>query len=195
MAVVDITYANCKHIELCTNRPARVRFGKPKTSNTRGIMLTRKAGRSLALIAAAPLLFVGCKDNSIVNPSDVAGTYQLTLFRNQPLPVTDTYAAGQLTDLPNGGTVTWTDGTMVLGSDATFVETNNYVLTPNGGQPSNNSFVSTGTYTIDHTSFTLTAPAQNQVNARFATGTLTANTLTYQEANSGGTFDSFQYKR
>ncbi|MGH7651345.1 MAG: hypothetical protein ACREMS_05830 [Gemmatimonadaceae bacterium] len=158
-------------------------------------MLTIKAGRSLALIAAAPLFFVGCKDNSIVNPSDVAGTYQLTLFRAQALPVTDTYPAGQFTDLPDGGTVTWTDGSMVLGSDGSFVETNNYVLAPTGGQPSNGSFVSNGTYTINRTSFTLTAPAQNQVAARFATGTLMANTLTYQEPNGGGTFDSFEYKR
>ncbi|HZE08449.1 MAG TPA: hypothetical protein VE110_06790 [Gemmatimonadaceae bacterium] len=158
-------------------------------------MLTKKAGRSLALTIAMPLFFVGCKDNGIVNPSDVAGTYQLTLFRAQPLPVTDTYPAGQFTDLPNGGTVTWTDGTMVLGADKTFVETNNYVLTPTGGQPSNNSFVSNGTYTIDRTTFTLSAPAQNQTIARFATGTLAANTITYQEANAGGTFDSYQYKR
>ncbi|MGH7602600.1 MAG: hypothetical protein ACRENK_01230 [Gemmatimonadaceae bacterium] len=158
-------------------------------------MLTRKASLALALIGSTPLLFAGCKDNGIVNPSDVAGTYQLTLFRGQTLPVVDTYAAGLLTDLPNGGTVTWTDGTMVLGSDATFVETNNYVLTPNGDQPSNKSLVSTGTYTINRTTFTLTAPKQNQTNARFVTGTLTANTLTYKEDNGGGTLDSFQYKR
>ena len=76
-----------------------------------------------------------------------AGTYQLTLFRGVTPPVTDTYSAGQISSLPNGGTA-----------------------------------------------FTLNAPAQNQVAARNATGTISASTIDYQES-SGTSLDSYQYKR
>ena len=160
-------------------------------------MLTRTVRLLPGLIAATQLLFfAACTDNSPVNPlTDAAGTYQLTLFRNGTPPVTDTYAAGQINSLPNGGTVTWTDGTMVLTSNGTFIETNNYTATPTGssaGTPG--AFVSSGTYTVRGTAFTLNAPTQNQVAARAAIGTISASTIDYQESN-GTSLDSYRYKR
>jgi hypothetical protein len=113
-------------------------------------MLTKKSRLLLAVTAATPLLLAGCTDNGVFNPlRDAAGTYDLVVFRGSILPVTDTYSAGQTQQLPNGGTVRWTDGTLVLNSNGTFVETNNYTATPNGESSYDDAFVSSGTYTIN----------------------------------------------
>jgi hypothetical protein len=159
-------------------------------------MLTGKRRILPGLIAAIPLVLAGCKDNSIANPLlSAAGTYQLTLFRGKAPPVTDTYAAGQVGGvLANGGTVTWTSGSIVLSNNGTFMETNNYTITPTGGSASSSAFISTGTYTVTGTTFTLTAPVQNGLPSRNATGTIDATTITYQEASGTG-FDTYQYKR
>ena len=162
-------------------------------------MLTKKSRLLVALTAATPLLFAACYDHNITDPfNNAAGTYDLTVFRGATLPVTDTYPAGQFATLPNGGTVRWTDGTMVLYNNGTFVETNNYVVTPNGQSSSSGAFVSSGTYTLDGEEFTLSAPAQSQTAARFASGTLTADPvyrINYQEQNESGGFDSYEYIR
>jgi len=152
-------------------------------------MLTRKAKLLLSLTAATPLLFAACKDNSLLGPyGDVAGTYQLTVFQGATLPVTYTYQPGDPT-LPSGGTVRWTDGTMVLRSDGTFRETNNYIVTPSGGSSSSNAFVSIGTFTVNGTEFTLSAPN------RFVTGgTLDLDTIRYLEDDDFGTPLAFEYK-
>jgi hypothetical protein len=162
-------------------------------------MLTRTARLFLGLNAATCLLFfAACTNNEPLNPlTDAAGTYQLTLFRGMTPPVTDTYAAGDIGALPNGGTVTWTDGTMVLNSNGTFIETNNYTATPTDStaRPPG-AFVSSGTYTVRGTTFTLSAPPiGSTVSARSATGTISASTIDYQESNGGVGFDSYQYKR
>ena len=85
---------------------------------------------------------------------------------------------------------------MVLNSNGTFLETNNYTAIPTGSSTSTpGAFVSRGTYTVRGTAFTLSVPPiQNQVVARSATGTISASTIDYQEFNGVG-FDSFQYKR
>ncbi len=159
-------------------------------------MLTRKARLLLGLTAATPLLFAACHDNGILSPyPDLAGTYQLTVFAAATLPVTYTYTAGQISALPNGGTITWTDGTMVLRSDGSFTETNNYVITPSGGAGQNSSFVSIGTFTVNGTAFTLAAPAQSQTSARFATGTLDLDRINYVEDNGDGTTSAYEYRR
>jgi hypothetical protein len=162
-------------------------------------MLTRTFRLILGLAAATPLLLVAaCTTGDPISPlARAAGQYQMTLFRGGPLPVTDTYtAADSITSLPNGGTVTWTDGTMVLNSDGTFVETNNYRLNPTGSTTSSTgAFVSMGKYTVSGTTFTLSVAAiPQQVAARFATGTISASTINYQESN-GVSFDTYEYKR
>jgi hypothetical protein len=162
-------------------------------------MLTRTVRLILDLTAATPLLLVAaCTNNSPTNPlAKAAGEYQMTLFRGGPLPVTDTYtAADNITSLPNGGSIVWTDGTMVLNSDGTFVETNNYTAIPTGSTTTpTDAFVSIGKYTVSGTTFTLSVAAiPQQVAARFATGTISASTIDYQESN-GVTFDTFEYKR
>jgi hypothetical protein len=142
------------------------------------------------------MLVAACTDNSINGPyADVAGTYQLTVFAGRTLPATYTYSAGQIAALPNGGTIQWTDGTMVLSSNGTFVETNNYIATPNGGNSQSGSFSSNGTYTVSGSNFTLSAPAQNGVAARFANGTIQFDTINYDEDNGDGTTSSYEYKR
>jgi hypothetical protein len=158
-------------------------------------MFTGKSRLVLSLIAASSLVFAACTDNTVANPLvSAAGTYQLTLFRGTAPPVTDTYAVGSST-LPQGGTVTWTGGNIVLSSNGTFVETNNYtVVSPAGAAPQNSAFVSSGTYTVNGSNFSLSAPQQNGVGARSAAGTIDATTITYQESNGTG-LDTFQYKR
>lgn len=160
-------------------------------------MLTKKSRLFLGLTAATPLLFAACTDNNAVSPFvNVAGTYQLTLFRGQTPPVVDTYTAGQISTFPNGGTVTWVDGTMVLSSTGTFVETNNYVVHDNGtGANTPSSFISSGSYTVTGTTFSLSAPAQNNSGARAATGTIVSNTIDYQESDGNGGFDTFEYHK
>jgi hypothetical protein len=142
------------------------------------------------------MLIAACTDNSITNPyGNVSGTYQLTVFAGRSLPATYTYQAGQIAALPNGGTIQWTDGTMDLRSNGTFVETNNYIVSPVGAQSYSDSFISTGTYTVNGINFTLSAPAQNQTAQRYATGTIQFDTINYDEDNGNGTTSSYEYKR
>ncbi|MFN2635682.1 MAG: hypothetical protein ABR585_01460 [Gemmatimonadaceae bacterium] len=157
-------------------------------------MLTTRVKRILTLATAVTL--AACTDNTGIGPyRDVAGTYQLTVFSGRTLPTTYTYSAGQIQALPNGGTITWTGGTMVLNSVGTFVETNDYTITPNGGSSSNSSFISSGTFTISGIDFTLSAQQQNGAPARFAQGTIENNTINYQEDDGTGQLAAFEYKR
>ena len=158
-------------------------------------MLTKNVRLLLAVTAATPLLFAACKDNNLVTPGNVVGTYQLTLFRGQVPPVTDTWQASDgIIDLPNGGTVTWTDGTIVLREDGSFTETNNYTITPTGEASRQSAFTSIGTYRLTGSSISLNAPAQNNIGARNLSGTITVKSLTYQESNGQG-FDLYEYRR
>ncbi len=155
----------------------------------------RNAKRLLSVIAV--MAVAACTDNSINGPyGDVAGTYQLTVFSGHTLPATfGPYAAGQFTALPNGGTVEWTDGTMVLNSNGTFVETNDYIAHDNVNGPQSGRYISSGTYTVNGTTFTLSAPAQNGNAARFATGTIQFNKINYDEDNGDNTTSSYEYQR
>ena len=154
----------------------------------------RQTKRFLSLIAV--MAIAACTDNSITNPyNNVAGTYQLTVFAGRTLPATYTYQAGQIQALPNGGTIQWTDGTMVLNSNGTFVETNNFIATPNGASSYSDSFISSGTYTVSGINFTLSAPAQNQTAQRYATGTIQFDTINYDEDNGNGTTSQYEYRR
>lgn len=158
-------------------------------------MLTRNARLALGLTAAIPLLFAACKDNNLVTPGNVVGSYQLTLFRGQVPPVIDTYqASDSLADLPNGGTVTWTDGTLVLNAAGTFTEMDNYTVSPTGGTNQQSAFTSIGTYRLSGNTIVLTAAPQNNIGARNVSGTITVKSITYQEANGQG-FDLFEYRR
>jgi predicted small secreted protein len=159
-------------------------------------MLTRKAKLLLSLTVATPLLFAACVDNTLTGVyGDVAGTYSLTVFAGKTLPATYTYAAGDISSLPNGGTITWTDGTMVLNSLGTFTETNYYVVTPTGGSGQNGTFVSSGTFTVSGNTFQLSAQAQNGIGPRSASGTIQLNTINYDEQNQDGTTSAYEYKR
>ena len=154
----------------------------------------RHTKRLLSVIAV--MLVAACTDNSISNPfGDVSGTYQLTVFAGRSLPATYTYSAGQIAALPNGGTIQWTGGTMVLSSNGTFLETNDYTANDNVNGSQSSAFTSSGTYTVSGTNFTLTAPAQNGAPQRYATGTIQFDTINYDEDNGDGTTSSYEYKR
>ena len=84
---------------------------------------------------------------------------------------------------------------MVLNSNGTFIETNNYVTTPTGTASQNTSFVSSGTWTLNGVDLTLTAPAQNGNAARNVAGTLSIDTINYQEDDGTGVIQSYEYKR
>jgi hypothetical protein len=158
-------------------------------------MLTRKAKLLLSLTAAAPLLFaVACTDNGIFNPlANAAGTYQLTVYAGKTLPAHYVIQPNdpQYPSYPNGATFDVVDGDIVLNSNGTYTETNNYVITPTGGSSQTSYFVSQGTWTLNGTDLSLSSQAEG----RFVTGTLDVDTINYQESNGNGGFDSFEYKR
>jgi hypothetical protein len=162
-------------------------------------MLTKKSSLLLGLTAAVPLLFAACTDNSIFNPmASAAGTYSLTVYAGRTIPASFTIQPGDpnYPQAPNGGTLLVTGGALDLSSNGTFVETNNYTITPNGGSSQNVQFVSSGTWTLNGTTFTLSDPSRN----RQVTGTLQADvnnnlTVNYTENDGTGTFNSFEYKR
>ncbi len=154
-------------------------------------MITRKAKLLLSLTAAIPLLFAACTDNGIFDPNDdVAGTYQLTVFATGSVPRTFPVAAGQDPELPNGGTARIDDGSLVLHSNGTFTETNNFTKTPSGGQSFLSDFVSVGTFSVQGSQLTLQANAQNGYGPRFIDGTVEFDIVRYVE----GGF-SYEYER
>jgi hypothetical protein len=164
-------------------------------------MLTRKA-RLLLSLTAAPLLFAACTDNTLTNPmNDAAGTYQLTVYDGRTIPATYTINPGDpnYPEYPNGATFVVTGGTMVLNSNGSFTERNNYVFTPTGGTGESSFFESTGTWTLNGEEFHFSAPAQNNNGPRNIFGTITENTngnmvLNYQESNGAGGFSQFEYQ-
>jgi hypothetical protein len=166
-------------------------------------MLTRKARLFLSLTAATPLLFAAaCTDNGIFNPlSDAAGTYQLTVYAGKTLVahyVIQPNDPNFSNDAPNGGTLDVTDGSLQLNSDGTYVETNNYVITPNGGSPVSRFFRSQGTWAMTNGSeINLSSQAENRyVTGEWSVDTVNGKeTINYQEANGSGGIDSYEYAR
>jgi hypothetical protein len=160
-------------------------------------MLTRKARLLLSLTAATPLLFAACHDYTLAPYEDAAGTYQLTVYAGQTLVAHYTIQPNDpnYPEYPNGASLDVVDGTMVLNSNGTFTETNNYVITPNGGAAQNRAFVSRGTWTLNGTDWSLSAQAQGTNGPRFATGTLSVDRINYQEANQAGTLEAYEYRR
>jgi hypothetical protein len=162
-------------------------------------MLTRQSRLLLGLTVATPLLFAACTDNSIFNPmSNAAGTYQLTVYAGKSMPATYQIQAGDpnFSQLPNGGTFVVTSGDLILNNNGTFIETNNYSSTPTGGTTTTSNFVSSGTWTLNGTIFTLSDPALG----RLVTGTLAMNinnalTVNYMEDDGTGIIQSYEYIR
>jgi hypothetical protein len=145
----------------------------------------------------AVLLFAAC-DNGITDPFQRAsGTYELTVYAGRQVPATYTIQPGDPSypQYPNGATFVVTDGELVLNSNGTFIETNNYVTTPTGGVGENSSFVSSGTWQVNGTSLFLTAPPQNGIGQRNVQGTLDGDSVSYQESDGVGGFDSYEYVR
>jgi hypothetical protein len=159
----------------------------------------RYTKRLLSVIAVVAL--AACTDNGIFNPNqDFSGTYTLTVFAGKSVPATYTFQPGDR-DFPNGGTFVVNNGTLVLYSDGTFTETNNYTTTQNGQQPQSSSFVSNGTWSNNGTNFSLFAQAQNGNAARNVSGTVDVDTqgratVFYQEVDQNtGVVESYEYKR
>lgn len=154
-------------------------------------MLTKKARLLLSLTAATPLVFAACTDNNIVNSTtNAAGTYQLSVFAGKSIPADFTIPPGDAT-YPNGATFHVTDGTLVLNTNGTFLETNRFVTTPTGGQAQQTNFVSSGTFTLNGTFLTLF----DQSGQRTVNATLEFDIINYTEANPDGTVDSYEYRR
>jgi len=162
-------------------------------------MLTRQSRLLLGLTVATPLLFAACTDNSIFNPmSDAAGTYQLTVYAGKSMPATYQIQAGDpnFPQLPNGGTFVVTSGDLILNNNGTFIETNNYSSTPTGGTTTTSNFVSSGTWTLNGTIFSLSDPAlSRQVTGTLALNINNASTINYMEDDGTGIIQSYEYIR
>jgi hypothetical protein len=161
-------------------------------------MLKRNSRLLLGLMAATPLLFAACTDNNdIFGPDNVAGTYQLSVYAGRSVPVTFTIQPGD-TDYPNGASFRVVDGELILNSNGTFVETNNYFITPTGEAGFTDAFTSSGTWTSNGSTITLNAPPQNGNSSRFVTATFSVDNnderINYQE-DTGNGLDSFEYRR
>ena len=96
----------------------------------------------------------------------------------------------------NGGTLVVTGGTLALSNNGTFVETNNYAITPSGGSTVQRQFVSSGTWNLNGTTFSLSDPSRR----RQVSGTLEPDinnnwTVNYSENDGTGIFQQFEYKR
>jgi hypothetical protein len=159
----------------------------------------RHTKRLLSLVAVMSL--AACTDNGIFNPNqDWSGSYTLTVFAGKSVPATYTFQPGD-PDFPNGGTFVVNNGRLDLNNNGTFTETNNYTTTQNGQTPQQTSFVSSGTWTNNGTSFSLFAPAQNGNPARNVSGTLDVDTngratVFYQEVDQNtGIVEGYEYKR
>jgi hypothetical protein len=162
-------------------------------------MLTKKSRLLLTLTAATPLLFAACTDNGIFNPlTNAAGTYQLTVYAGKTMPATFTIQPNDpnFPEAPNGGSLVVSDGTLVLQTNGTFVETNNYTITPSGQSGTAHQFVSSGTWTLNGATFSLS----DQSLQRFVSGTLDTDangrlTVNYTEDGGNGVFQAYEYKR
>jgi hypothetical protein len=163
-------------------------------------MLTKKSRLLLTLTAATPLLFAAaCTDNGIFNPlNDASGTYQLTIYAGKSVPASFTILAGDpnFPEAPNGGTIVFTDGTLVLQNNGAFVETDNYTETPSGQAAQFHQFQASGTWTLSGTTFSLNDTA----NQRFDSGTLDTDgngrlTVNFTENVGNGQTAAFEYKR
>jgi hypothetical protein len=154
----------------------------------------------MSLTAAIPLLFAACTDNNIFNPQDdVVGNYQLTVYAGRTMPATFIIQPGDpdFPEAPNGGTFVVTSGSLVVNSDGTFFEQNNFSVTPQG-QSSQQSppFTSSGTWNLNGTSFSFSDPSRQ----RFVTGTVTDDgsgdiRVNYTEDDANGTPQSYEYRR
>lgn len=163
----------------------------------------RHVNKVLSVIAAT-MLVAACTDNGIFNPNnDASGTYQLTVYAGKSMPNATFIIQPNdpdWTQYPNGATFVVSDGDIVMQNNGTFVETNNYVITPNGGGAADHTtFTRTGTWTLNGQNLTLSVPAQNGFPSVVDTGTLINDvngrlTINYQEQNQSGGFDSFEYK-
>ncbi|MFL5634210.1 MAG: hypothetical protein ACJ78J_08935 [Gemmatimonadaceae bacterium] len=149
------------------------------------------------LSLTAVMVLAACTDNGVLNPNDIEGTYQLTIWADNSIPITFNVQPGEDSEIPNGGTWRVTGGTLELDSDGTFVETNFITKTPTGGSSFTSNFVSTGTYSFDGFNIDFEAPAQNQFSARSFTGTVSADErIRYHEFDSAsGQNLLYEYRR
>ena len=134
-------------------------------------MPTNRVMRLLSVVAIAPLILTSCDSSNTFDPiEDAPGTYDLSLFANEPVPVTFPCAPGEC-GFSNGGTFRVNDGTLIIYDDGTWEEINHYTMTPTGGTAENTTFVSGGTYDIVGDRLDLYAPPQNGAAARFLPAT------------------------
>jgi hypothetical protein len=175
---------------------ARGRAAGKKPLTREATMLTKQARLFLSLTAAAPLMLAGCTDNNVFNPqNEAAGTYRMTVFDSKSVPVTYVYQPGDA-NFPNGGTTVVRDGTLVLNSNGTFVETNNFEDTPTGQGTTTRQFVSSGTWSLNQNDFTLSDPSRGrQIFGTIIEDVNGVPTVNYTEDNGGGTFTGYEYKR
>ena len=139
-------------------------------------MPTNPVMRLLSVAAIVPLLLTSCDSSSIFDPSDDAvGTYQLSVFAGQSMPNATFQCppggcASTGVSMPNGGTLVVVNGRLVLYDDGTFVETNNFDVTPSGEATQRVVYSSTGSYDVFDEELTLSDPSQD----RFIEASLTA---------------------
>ena len=138
--------------------------------------------RIAILLATAAL--VGCGDDDdggTTTPTNVSGTYNLTLVNGAAPPGTTEIIAG-------GGRVEITSATMVLRDNQTYTETINSRTVPASGAATTATQTENGSYAINGNTIIFTLAATTTAPPFSYEGTITGNTLTYTFAGTAITY-------
>lgn len=146
-------------------------------------MLTNSR-RLLGSVLFASAALVGCSDDDdggSTTPTNVAGTYTLTLVNGAALPGTTEIIAG-------GGRVEITGGTFVLRDNKTYTETLNTRTVAAGGGATTSTQTENGSYALNGSTVIFTLPATASEPAFSYEGTISGSTLTYVFAGTAITY-------
>jgi hypothetical protein len=148
-----------------------------------GMLMTSR--RLLGSVLLATVALIGCSDDDDddggTTPTNVTGTYNLTLVNGAAPPGTTSFPAG-------GGRIEITSATMVLRENQTYTETINARTVPASGTATTSTQTENGSYAIYGNTIVFTLPATTSTPAFSYDGTITGNTLTYVFAGTAITY-------
>jgi hypothetical protein len=134
-----------------------------------------------ALVAVTALAGCSDDDDGGTTPTNVTGTYNMTLVNGTSLPGTTEIIVG-------GGRVEITSGTFILRDNKTYTETINTRTVAANGSATTNTQTENGSYAINGSSIIFTLPATASEPAFSYDGMISGTTLTYVFAGTAITY-------